>query len=610
MAILCEKYLAICKKIILTLPLPPPLGGMYNTFMRSQLIIILKEVLSQLDALDIVASVTPIDDPKHGDYSTNSAFHLAKKLGISPIEAAKQLQEKLAAYTEHGIASVAVAGPGFVNITLTNDVLATTLDTVITKGQQYPLSLQNKKIMVEFTDPNPFKQFHIGHLYSNIVGESLSRLFEANGAEVRRVNYQGDIGLHVAKSLWGIQQLSPEMPKEENSLQEKAAFLGKAYALGATRFEEDETVKQEIIAINKKVYANDPEVMPLYEKGKEWSLAYFEVIYKRLMGENNGKAFSRYYFESEAGPTGLEIVREYLQKGIFKESQGAIIFPGEDYGLHARVFINSLGLPTYEAKELGLAVTKYQEYMFDESIMVTGNEINEYFKVLLKALSLIRPEIAEKTKHISHGMVRLPTGKMSSRTGDVITGEWLLSEAHARALAKIEEVKAGDDVARISPEEKEQIAEAIGVGAVKYALLKQGIGKDIEFSFEESISFEGNSGPYLQYTYVRTRSILEKAGDSDISSQLPASLAQEERELMRLLMLFPEIVEDACLKLSPSHIATYLFELAQAFNVFYQKYPILKEEETKSFRLGLTKAVGVTLQQGLLLLGIDTPERM
>ncbi len=584
--------------------------------MQGKITQLLEEVLQELGATSLKPSVTPTSDPKHGDYATNIAFQLGKELNISPLEAAEKVKERLNNFNETGIQSVTIAHPGFINFTLTQDALTSTLDTVVKKGQIKPTTLLGKKIMVEFTDPNPFKEFHIGHLYSNTVGESLSRLFEANGAEVKRVNYQGDVGLHVAKSLWGMKQLKGEMPSESDDITAKAKFLGKSYTFGATKFEEDDSIKTEIIEINKRIYQslekNDTtgEEMSLYIKGREWSLAYFESIYQRLMQRSTEKAFDRYYFESEAGPKGLEIVHEYVKKDIFRESQGAIIFPGEDYGLHSRVFINSLGLPTYEAKELGLAVTKYSEYEFDQSIMVTGNEINEYFKVLLKALSLIRPEIAEKTRHISHGMVRLPTGKMSSRTGDVVTGEWLLNEANARARIKINEVK-GEAGKRVNEGEEDTVSEIVGVGAVKYALLRQGIGKDIEFSFDESISFEGNSGPYLQYTYVRTRSILEKAEKNKIDGNFIHAISPEERELLRQILLFPEVIAEAAEKLSPSTVATYLFNLAQLFNLFYQKNPILKEvEAVKSFRLALTVAVGKTLQEGLALLGVQTPERM
>ncbi len=560
------------------------------------------EALHGLELKDTKVEVTPSDDSHHGDYATNIAFLLARSLGKSPHEVATEIVRNLQKDLPSWLEKVEVAGAGFINFTLPKTALVEQLSAI--EKQDDASAFRGQKIMLEFTDPNPFKEFHIGHLYSNIVGESLARLLESQGAEVRRVNYQGDVGLHVAKALYGLQKNLREnslglSQLEEKPLEERAKFLGASYALGATAFDEEEEAKAEIIEINKKVYDKHPEILELYTKGREWSLDYFETIYTRL-----GTQFVNLYFESDAGPKGSALVREYLEKGVFEQSQGAVIFPGEKYGLHNRVFINSLGLPTYEAKELGLAVTKYSDYAFDRSIMVTGNEINEYFKVLLKALSLIRPEIAAKTTHISHGMVRLPEGKMSSRTGNVLTGEWLLNTAVEKAREKMESGEMRVD-------SMAEVAEQVGVGAIKYALLKNGIGKDIAFSFAESISFEGNAGPYLQYTYARTQSLLRKAEKYDDFDHSPDVLEKEERELLRLLLQFDDVVAEAAERFSPNMVAGYLFELAQRFNLFYQKHQILKEEDSlRSFRLTVTRKVAETLKAGLYLLGIHAPEKM
>jgi arginyl-tRNA synthetase len=572
----------------------------------------IEEALQSLDVSLENVQVSFSTDAGHGDYATNVAFAAAKKLGVSPLDAAERISQELRTKNQELFSKVEVAKPGFINMTIKSEIYLAELARV-TSGENTVLvsKYSQKKVMIEFTDPNPFKEFHIGHLYSNIVGESIARLLEAAGAEVRRVNYQGDVGLHVAKALWGLQsKLQAENVElktlEERPLQEKAKFLGEAYAIGARAYEEDEEAKQEIITINKKVYDKDPEIIELYQKGREWSLAYFETIYQRL-----GTKFVHYYFESKAGPVGLEVIREYLSKGVFIESEGAVIFPGEQYGLHNRVFINSLGLPTYEAKELGLAPTKYQDYPYDLSIIVTANEIDAYFKVLLKALSLINPDLAAKTVHLSHGVVRLPEGKMSSRTGNVVTGEWLLDEAHRKAFEKMQESGVGKDLAK---EEQEEVAEIVGVGAVKYALLRGSIGKDTTFNFDESVSFDGNAGPYLQYTFVRTQSVLRKAnrGTNYEVGGMSYEVAPEERDLLRYIAQYIDVVGDAAEHFSPSTVATYLFELAQLFNLFYQKYSILtaESEEASAFRLALTKGVGETLKSGLNLLGISTPERM
>jgi len=527
---------------------------------------------------------------EHGDYSCNVALRL---------KGGRPLAEKIAnsITLDEVIDKTEVAGPGFINIWLQKDFLLKQIDEVLTQGQNYGWSLadSSKKVIIEFTDPNPFKEFHIGHLYSNIVGEAIARLREARGEDVWRVTYQGDVGLHVAKSVWGMRKLTEDKPAENASLGAKAKFLGQAYAAGARAYEDDPAAKADIDNINKQIYELHPEVTAIYQVGKRWSLEYFDTIYNRL-----GTKFQKNYFESEAGKVGLELVRKNLAAGIFEESDGAVVFKGENYGLHTRVFINSAGLPTYEAKELGLAPTKYRDFPYDESIIVTGNEIDEYFRVLLKALELINPELAAKTKHISHGMVRLPEGKMSSRTGKVLTGEWLLDEARDRAAKLATGGEVDPDV--------------VGKAAVKYALLRSGVGRDIEFDFEESVSFEGNSGPYLQYTYARTQSVLAKGGRVEEYKGRTAGYRynKQETDILRYIYRWPEVVEEAAGRYAPNLVCSYLFELAGRYNTFYNQHSILGADkaEAKEFRLALTAAVGQVIKNGLFLLGIAAPERM
>ena len=599
----------------------------------------LKEAIKDLTGLEVSPQLERPLDERHGDYSTNIAMVLFKDKGLSskykvygsPLELAKDIEKILnTKYLIQNTDRVEAVAPGFINFWLSKEYLISNLDRVIKKKEKFGRSskLVNEKIMVEFTDPNPFKEFHIGHLYSNAVGECLARLMESQGAIVKRANYQGDVGMHVAKALYGLLQKSKINPStslrarnqkskiDKKSLEEKVKFLGQAYALGVKAYEEDENAKKEIEKINKQIYEQDSAIMPLYQKGREWSLEYFETIYKRL-----GTKFDYYYFESQVGNIGLNLVNEHLKKGVFVKSNGAVIFSGEKYGLHNRVFINSLGIPTYEAKDLGLAPTKYKDFSYDLSIIVTAQEQSDYFKVVLKALSKIAPKLAQKTKHIAHGVVRLPMGKMSSRTGTVITGEWLLDEAKRRIQKEYKEMD-------------QETAEKVAVGAVKYALLKSGIGRDIAFGFEESINLEGNSGPYLQYTYARTQSVLAKINPStslrarNQKSKIKISFARgrlvklegEEVSLMRGLSKFPEIVEQAGEKFVPNLLCNYLFDLSQKFNLFYQKIPILHPGVnvthprgvigSRQFRLALTMAVGQVIKNGLYILGIESPGKM
>ena len=297
-----------------------------------------------------------------------------------------------------------------------------------------------------------------------------------------------------------IVHIQKEFQKDTDSLSIKTAFLGKTYVLGTASYENDPTAKSDIDTINRKLFEkSDSKIMEVYEKGRAWSLAHFEELYKRL-----GTKFDAYIYESDAGVDGLKIVREFLERGVFETSEGAIVFRGDKHGLHTRVFVTSQGFPTYEAKEIGLNKRKFDEWKPDLSIIVTANEQNEYFKVVLSALRNVYPEIAEKTKHLSHGMLRLPSGKMSSRTGEAITAESLLSAVEAMVHKKLEERE-------LETAEKNKIAEVVAIGAIKYSILRQAIGGDIIYDFEKSISFEGDSGLYLQYSYVRAKSVLAKS---------------------------------------------------------------------------------------------------
>ncbi len=579
-------------------------------------------------------------NPEFGDVSTNIAlahWKTAKKADCSafsnPREFATQLHNFLQGTNSP---SDNVAGPGFLNFKYPDQNLLEHINAINANQNVLSQLLSEKRITIEFTDPNPFKEFHIGHLYSNTVGESICRLLEAVGANVRRVCYQGDVGMHVAKAVWGmLKQTSQDTGEalrqleamQSQTIHQRVKFMGHSYAIGAAAYEDETQAQTEMKVLNKHIFEKNKTIDPIYQLGRKWSLEYFETVYKRL-----GTKFEGYYFESEVGPKGTVIVREFLSKGVFEESKGAIIFPGSKYGLHDRVFINSLGLPTYEAKELGLAPTKEQDWPSDQSIIITANEIDEYFKVLLKALSLTSPDLAAKTNHLSHGVVRLPEGKMSSRKGNILTGEWLLDEVKSK-VAKVLENNRSD----MSTQEKEHVAEIVAVAAVKYALLKNSIGGNISFSIDESVNFEGNSGPYIQYTFARCKSVMQKAGRLQAISYPPShmtlqldhrsgihsssfggqsklqavNLESDERAVLTKLYQFSEAVERAVNEYAPHYVATYLFELASAFNHFYNTLQILKAEDSvKDFRLSLTQATSIILQQGLHILGIQTVEQM
>ena len=477
----------------------------------------------------------------HGDYATNAAL-VAK---IDPQELANKLNIE-------GIEKVEVVGK-FINFFLSREAL-------VPKEQKIPQLYVGKKIMVEYTDPNPFKEFHIGHLMSNAIGESITRLLEASGAKVIRANYQGDVGPHVAKALWG------RMQKPEVS-------WGEAYTYGAQEYENKKT---EIDEINKKVYEkNDAQINALYDAGRTESLGRFDEIYKTL-----GTKFDYYFFESETGPKGLALVQKHPE--VFEQSEGATVF----HGTHTRVFVTSRGLTTYEAKDLGLLQLKKETENTDESITVTANEQSDYFSVVLAAAKKI-PEIAdiaEKTKHVSHGMMRFADSKMSSRTGNVITGESLLKDLTKAARGR----------------------EDVAVGAVKYTVLKSGSGKDIIFDPDKSLSLEGDSGPYLQYALVRARALLRKASGATVTE----FVTPQSKTLERVLVHYSDAVARAAKEMEPHYVTTYLTELAAEFNSWYAAQRAIVDGTIAGYTLSLVKTVERTLSQGLHLLGIPTPEEM
>lgn len=567
-----------------------------------------KHITNSLERLGFSSSDVELSHPsvpEHGDYATSIALKLKDKVNQNPREIAQQIADELQKDEELKkiVAKIEIAGPGFINFWLSNEFLISSMVQTIELEDRFGKSEKEKgkNVIIEYTDPNPFKEFHIGHLYSNSVGESIAKLFEAQNANVQRACYQGDKGIHVANSLYGLEHpdviSGSDLEKMPN--REAVKVMGDAYARGTAVYESSEEGRKEIQEINRKIYEEDPSVMPTYNAGKQVSLKYFDSIYDRLRMK-----FNYFFFESESGQMGKQIISEHPE--IFEKSEGAIVFHGEKYGLHTRVFINSHGLPTYEAKDLGLPFLKQRRFQYDESIIVTGNEVNEYFKVVLKALELINPEIQKKTKHISHGMVRLPEGKMSSRTGKIITGESLIEEVKG----KIREVIKKNE--SLSVEEKAEIEEGVAIGAIKYSLLKVSIGSDVIFDINESISFDGNSGPYLQYTYARCKSVLEKGGEvnKEINTQ-NYELKDEELSLLRTFYKYPETVLEAGKNFAPNLIANYLYDLAQKYNLFYQKVPILNSEENeKQFRLALTAATAQVLKNGLTLLGIPVLEKM
>lgn len=554
----------------------------------------LRVILDKMGAKDIDPELGHPANPTFGDYSTSVALKLTKILKKNPLEIAQEIVKKLP--KDINVKKIEVLKPGFINFWIADQYFIDYASSLLKKEKiDYPTYYlgKNKKIMVEFAHPNTHKLFHIGHLRNISTGESIVRIFTAVGNKVIPVNYEGDVGLHIAKCLYGIRSSKIDI-KKLKTLKEKIEFIGKMYTVGTRAYEEDEKAKKEIIEINRIIYNRGPEILPLWEETRKWSLEYFDENYKRFYTH-----FDRLYFESEHSKRAIEITNEITKKGILEKSQGAIVFNGKKYGLDTRVFVNSLGFPTYEGKELALAEKEFSDFgELDKVIHVVTPEQTSFFKVTFKVEELIdEKKYKNKQYHLIYEWVKLKEGKMSSREGNIIEANWLIDEVKKKILEKFK------------PDE--ETSETLAVASAKYSFLKNGTQTIIAFDIDESISIEGNSAAYLLYTYVRCHSVLKKSDSNNSTMKKFDNVNIDELNVLRLIIQFPETVQQAAVQFSPNLIANYLYDLAQKYNYFYQKNKILEsEEKTKQFRLMLTAAVGKVINEGLYLLGIKTVEKM
>jgi arginyl-tRNA synthetase len=529
-------------------------------------------------------------DVQFGDYATNVAMQLAKPLGKNPREIAETLAEALRQTGD--FSEVSVAGPGFINLRLSDGAL---LALVHRKPQSV---YANQKIVFEYSCPNAFKELHTGHLYQTVFGDITSRLMLVGGADLQRTSFGGDVGLHVAKCLWGmVAELGGEYPEKLDTIDVnpfvRSRWISSCYVRGAKAYEEDAEVKAEIDELNKTIYgfhSTDNHAAPLaqiYWTTRQWSFDYFDAFYKLIDVET-----MRYYPESQTATVGMKVVEEQLAKGVLKKSDGAVVFEGDgSKHLHTRVFVTSKGLPTYETKDIGVIWMEKQDYDFSHRYLLTGNDQKEYMRVVFAAAEAFRPELAGTMTHLTNGTVKFADGKkMSSRLGNV-----------TRALDVIDIVR--EKVSELIDDK--ELVDTVTLGAIKYAFARYRLGGDIAFDIEETVSLQGNSGPYLQYAHARARRILEKTG----SFTMPSTVRDEDRTLVRKLGEYSEVVELAVRTLEPHHICNYLFELAQEFNRYYEKNQVAGNEH-ETHRAGIVALYADTLAAGLGLLGIVAPARM
>ncbi len=542
---------------------------------------------------------------EHGDYASPFALSIAKQEGKNPREIAERIVENIQRNElPPFIQSLSVEGPGFINITLTPSFFLSAVEEIQQKQEHYGKhdTLDGKHILIEHSSPNLFKPFHIGHMMNNTVGESIVRLVKNGNAKTTILSYPSDVSLGIGKAVWKLLDYGIETLGNYETLEEKVAFLGTCYAEGTKAMKEHPSLEKEIREITQDIYEHrDTEAYRAYLKGKELNLQYFVKMTSLL-----GSHFDDYIFESEAGKVGAEIVRAWVGN-VFKESDGAIIFePNEkdieqDPQLHARVFINSDGNPTYEAKDLGLLKLKFERYDPNTSIFVTDNEQGPYFRVVSYVAGKIQQEWRERTVHLTHGRMTFKGEKMSSRLGNTPLVSEMLDVVRELVY---ERAKDKDTLS-------ESDATTIAIAALKYVILRTQIGKSVNFDPDTSLSFEGDSGPYLLYTYARARSVLRKAEKQRISykvSELPSTW--KTTQLEKILTRYQEHTISALESYSPHIIVNYATELAQTFNSWYGNTRILTEEEATPYRLALVETTSIVIKNALHLLGIETLEKM
>jgi arginyl-tRNA synthetase len=555
--------------------------------MRNQLLSAVNSAVEELFSVKLQAGLL-ITAENFGDYSTNAALQLAKQLQQSPQLIAERLQPVLEKKLGYSVKKIDVAGGGFLNFSLSDQTL---LEMAEQAANYSPKKYQSQVIVIETNNPNPFKDFHIGHAYNSVVADTLANLLEKAGGQVHRVSYHGDVGLHVGKSMWAIEKT---INGDVNALhaippEERPKFLSQKYAEGAQAYESDEAARQAIETLASQSFElTDDFYRQVYEICKDWSFQYFDQTVSSI----GSRPVERKYLEREVDPAGRGIVEANLGR-VFEKSDNAIIFPGENYGLHTRVFINSRGNTLYEARDLGLIQLKARDFSPQSSYIVTAAEQKDYFEVVFKAADLCLPDQSGKTHNIATGMVKLPSGKMSSRRGDAVNIDWLFQEL-TNALTK----RGAND---------NSLHDGL-IGALRYTMLKTRIGSDLVFDINESISLNGNSGPYLQYAHARACSVLAKAAASSSESDGSPELEAGERSLARKISQLPDSLDNASIDLMPHIICNYLYELAQEFNKFYETSQIVGDKR-QTIRLQLVRIYAEALKNGLSILGIPAPER-
>ncbi len=495
---------------------------------------------------------------------------------------------------------------GFLNLSLSGVYWQERLSSVAADADYGRLPSTGRRIMVEFSSPNTNKPLHLGHVRNNLLGFSVSELLEAAGNEVIKVTLVNDRGVHICKSMYAWQQrFGGATP--ESSGKKGDHLVGDCYVEYARMEKEDPSVIDKVHDMLVKWEEGDPEVRALWEKMNGWVFDGFEQTYKAL-----GISFDRTYYEHDTYLLGKELVQRGLDMGVFqRDPDGSVWCDLTADGLDRKLLLRSDGTSVYITQDLGTAEKRFEEYSLDSHIYVVGDEQNYHFQVLKLILKKLGFGWADQIYHLSYGMVELPEGKMKSREGTVVDADDLIEKMYEEAKATSDE---SGKLAGLPEAEKDRLYHTIGLGALKYFILKVDPKKKMLFNPKESIDFNGNTGPFIQYTHARIKSILRKAGEQGIEAKLDtdAVLSPKEVRLVKLISSYPQKVAEAADALSPALIANYCYELSKEFNQYYHDTMILREPDRKllEMRLVLISTLASVLSKAMKILGIELPDRM
>lgn len=590
--------------------------------LENRIILAAQNAIEKLYGAKLEANKIPLQQTRKdqkGDYTivVFSFSGLSKK---KPEETAQELGNFLKE-NESFIVNFDVI-KGFLNLIISDDIYINFFkDNSENKKFGHTEINPEDKVVVEYSSPNTNKPLHLGHIRNNLLGFSVSEILKANGKNVIKVNLVNDRGIHICKSMLAWQKWGDSVtPEIANAKGDK--LVGNFYVLFDKKYKEEIAV---LVAkgLEKKVAEkeapllkeaqemllkweqNDTEVRALWEKMNAWVYAGFDITYKTM-----GIDFDKTYYESETYLLGKKLVLEGLENGVlFKKENGSIWCDLSNEGLDEKLLLRGDGTSVYMTQDLGTAQLRHDEFNASKMIYVVGNEQNYHFDVLKRVLKNLGKPWYEGIEHLSYGMVELPHGKMKSREGTVVDADELMEEMFQTAKATTEELGKTED---FTQDELNELYRVVSLGALKYFILKVDPKKQMMFNPEESIDFNGNTGPFIQYTYARIKSILRKAGDINNLSSWPTTLEEKEKNVLKHLHNYPAIIKQAGDQYSPAQISNYIFDLVKTYNKFYQEINILKEEDKvkKRFRILLSAFVAENIKKAMLLLGIDVPERM